>query len=232
MSDPTEPTDLPGPEDDEMRRLLRGLPEVDPPDGWFDDLIRSRRRRARAIALAGLAAAGMVGAMVVAQATGIYGDVEPAMDDLADRHEEVMAVSASSIRGEMPADEVPAPYQAPARVGDLERGMAVWHGDDLVQLVYASDGHYVSVFEQVGDFDIDAVAVDLTPAGVAGVDAWWADDGSLVVRRRDVVYVIVGDLDPDEVRAVVVDLPDARPMGMSRRIGDAMDDLVTAFGLG
>jgi hypothetical protein len=88
------------------------------------------------------------------------------------------------------------------------------------------------VFEQVGDLDVDALAMELTPAGVDGVDAWWAEDGSLVVRRSDVVYVIVGDLDPDEVRAVVVDLPDARPMGLSRRIGDAMDDLVNAFGLG
>jgi len=233
MSEPTEPGGVPVPEDDdEMRRLLRGLPEVSPPDGWFDDLIRSRRRRARAIALAGLAAAGMVGAMVVAQATGIYGDVEPAMDDLAERHAEVMTVPAQSLRGEMPADEVPAPYQAPEQVGEMQRGMAVWHTDDVVQLVYASDGHYVSVFEQAGDLDLDAVTVDLTSAGVAGVDAWWSDDGALVVRRSDVVYVVVGDLDPDDVRAVVVDLPDARPMGMSRRIGDAMDDLVNAFGLG
>lgn len=233
MSDPTEPTGFPVPEeDDAMRRLLRGLPEVSPPEGWFDDLIRSRRRRARAIALAGLAAAGMVGAMVVAQATGIYGDVEPAMDDLAERHEQVMTVPAESIRGEMPADEVPAPYQAPEQVGELQRGMAVWHADDVVQLVYAADGQYVSIFEQVGDLDRDAMAADLTPAGVSGVDAWWTESGTLVVRRSDVVYVIVGDLDPDEVRAVVVDLPDARPMGMTRRIGDAMDDLVNAFGLG
>ena len=232
-TDPTEPTEAPGPEEDEaMRRLLRGLPEVAPPEGWFDDLIRSRRRRAHVMALAGLAAAGMVGAMVVTQATGIYGDVEPAMDDLAERHEEVMTVPASSIRGEMPADEVPAPYQAPEQVGEMRRGMAVWHADDIVQLVYAADGHYVSVFEQVGDLDVDAMAVDLTPAGVAGVDAWWAEDGALVVRRSDVVYVIVGDLDPEDARAVVVDLPDARPRGMTHRIGDAMDDLVNAFGLG
>lgn len=232
MSDPIEPTGGPQPEDDDaVRRLLRGLPEVAPPEGFFDDLIRSRRRRARAIALAGLGAAGMVGAIVVAQATGIYGDVDPVMGDLAERHEEVMTVPASAIRGEMPADEVPAPYQAPEQVGELQRGMAVWHTDDIVQLVYAADGHYVSVFEQVGDLDPDALAIELTPAGVEGVDAWWAEDGALVVRRSDVVYVIVGDLDPADVQAVVVDLPDARPMGLSRRIGDAMDDLVNAFGL-
>jgi hypothetical protein len=53
-----------------------------------------------------------------------------------------------------------------------------------------------------------------------------------VVRRDDVVYVLVGDLEPDAVAGVVDDLPDARPMGLTRRIGDAMDDLVDAFGLG
>ena len=86
-------------DDDDVRHLLRGLPEVAPPEGFFDDLIRRRRRRARAIAVGGIAAAGVVGAMVVAQATGIHGDAEPAMGDLAERHEEVMAVPASAIRG-------------------------------------------------------------------------------------------------------------------------------------
>ena len=229
----TESADAPVPEeDDAVRRLLRGLPEVTPPDGFFDGLIRARHRRARAIAIGGLAAAGVVGALVVAQATGVYGEADPPMQDLAARHAEAMAVPAVRIGGEMPADELPAPYQAPEQVGGLERDMAVRHPDDVVQVVYTADGHYVSVFEQVGHMDTDAMAGDLTPAEVDGVDAWWTGGGALVVRRSDVVYVIVGDLDPDDVRAVVVDLPDARPMGLSRRIGDAMDDLVDAFGLG
>ena len=228
-----ERTDAPVPEeDDAVRRLLRGLPEVTPPEGFFDDLIRRRRRRARAVAVGGLAAAGVVGAIVVAQATGISGHVDPAMGDLAERHAQVMAVETASIRGAMPSDEVPAPYQAPEHVGELQRGIVVRHPDDVVQVVYAADGHYVSIFEQPGDMDDNAMADELTPADVAGVDAWWTEDGALVVRRRDVVYVIVGDLDPDEARAVVIDLPDARPMSLTRRIGDAMDDLVYAFGLG
>lgn len=231
MSEPTDGRPVPE-EDDAIRRLLAGLPEVAPPTGFFDDLIRRRRRRARAIAIGGLVAAGVVGAMVVTQATGIYGDVDPVTDILAERHEEVMTVESASIRGVMPADEVPAPYQAPAQIGEMQRGMAVFHPDDVVQVVYAANGHYVSIFEQVGDMNDDAMADDLTPAEVEGVDAWWTEGGALVVRRRDVVYVIVGDLDPDEVRAVVVDLPDARPLGMTRRIGDAMDDLVSAFGFG
>ena len=229
----TEPDDRSGPAEDEaVRRLLQDLPEVAPPEGFFDDLIRQRRRRARGVALGGLAAAGVVGAVVVAQATGIYGNVNPAMGDLAERHAEVMTIETASFRGAMPSDDVPAPYQAPAQVGELLRGMAVRHPDDVVQVVYAANGRYVSVFEQAGEMDDEAMEGELTPADVDGGDAWWAEDGSLIVRRTDVVYVIVGDLEPEEAAAVVEDLPDARPLGLTRRIGDAMDDLVNAFGLG
>lgn len=229
----TDPTGPPGPDaDDAVRRLLRDLPEVTPPEGFFEDLIRSRHRRARSIALVGLAAAGVAGAIVVGQATGITGEADPPMDELADRHEQVIGVEARTLRGEMPAEDVPAPYQAPERVGGMERGMAVRHDDDVVQVVYAADGHYVSVFEEVGDMDDAAMADDLTPAGIDGVDAWWTDDGAVVVRRAEVVYVLMGDMEPDEVAAMVRDLPDARPMGLARRVGDAMDDLVRAFGFG
>jgi hypothetical protein len=141
-----------------------------------------------------------------------------------------MTVDARSLAGPMEGDEVPAPCQAPERLGAMERGMAVRHADDVVQIVYAADGHYVSLFEQAGDLDDEAMVPDLTPAAIDGVDAWWTEDGGVVVRRDGVVYVVVGDLDAAEVEAMVEDLPDARPMGLSRRIGDAMDDLVDAFG--
>jgi hypothetical protein len=54
----------------------------------------------------------------------------------------------------------------------------------------------------------------------------------VIVRRDGVVYVLMGDFDVDQLAAIVDDLPDGRPMGLTRRIGDAMDDLVDAFGLG
>jgi hypothetical protein len=229
MSDPREPDDLDG-EDEEVRRLLQGLPEVAPPEGFFDDLIRHRRRRARTVVIVGLAAAGVGFSILVAQATGITGDVSPPMGDLAARHDTLMAreISASGDPGE----DVGAPYQVPEHLGQLSPGMAVRHPDDVVQVVYGEDGHYVSLFEQVGELRDDAMEADLTPLHVHGVAAWEADDGSIVVRRADVVYVLIGDIDPDEVAAVIEDLPDARPMGLARRIGDAMDDLVDAFGLG
>lgn len=217
--------------DAELRHLLRGLPEVDPPDGFFDDLIRRRRRRALAVAAGGLAAAAVVGAVVVAQASGIAGEASPPMGELADRHAAVLSADARSLRGGMDGDQLPAPYQAPEVVGGMQRGLAVHHDDDVVQVVYAADGHYVSVFEDAGELDDDAMADGLTSADLDGVRAWWTDDGALVVRRDDVVYVIVGDVDPDAAEAMVDDLPDARPMGLGDRMRDAMDDLVEAFGL-
>jgi hypothetical protein len=235
----TEPEDRvstpEGPDEDEaVRRLLADLPEVTPPDGFFDDLIRTRRRRARVVAAAGLAAAGVAGAVVVAHVTGITGHVDPEMALLADRHATVLTVDVQSLRGQMEGDEVPAPYQAPAELGGMQRGMAVLHPDDVVQVVYAADGHYLSVFEQAGEMDDDAVAHDVTPVAVDGVDAWRTDDGAVIVRRSDVVYVLMGDvstLSPETLAAIVAQLPDARRLGVARRIGDAMDDLVNAFGL-
>jgi hypothetical protein len=224
--------DVVEPDDDgaEVRRLLRGLPEVDPPEGFFDDLIRRKRNRARAVVVLGFVAASLGGAIVVAQATGITGDVAPSIGDLTDRHDSMMTIGTTSTR-EGRAD-VPAPFQVPDHLGPMAAGMAVQHPDDVVQVVYGQDGHYISVFEQAGDLEADAMDAGLRRLDVPGVAAWQTDDGSVVVRRNDVVYVLVGDIDTDLLPEVVEDLPDARPLGLLRRIGDAMDDLVTAFGLG
>jgi hypothetical protein len=234
MTEPVDPGDGAEVEDEAVRRLLAGLPEVTPPDGFFDDLIRARRRRARIIAGAGLAAAGVAGAVVVAHVTGITGRVDPEMALLADRHATIVAVDVE-VPGQMPGDELPAPYQAPAELGGMRRGMAVFHPDDVVQVVYGDDGNYLSVFEQAGDLDDGAMEGDVSPVAAPGVDAWRTEDGSaVIVRRSDVVYVLMGDvaeLSPETLAAIVAELPEARRMGLARRIGDAMDDLVAAFSL-
>ena len=231
-TDPVEPTGVDGPggddePDEALRRLLRDLPEVEPPDGFFDGLIRTRRRKARAVVVSGLVAAGVVGALVVAEATGITGDADPEMDALAARHATMMTSEVED--GAM--DDMPAPYQVPERLGPLQPGAAMLHDDDVVQIVYGGDGRYVSVFEEPGDFEDEAMELELTPLRVEGVSAWRAEDGSIVVHRRDVLYVLVGDVDTDDVADIVADLPDARPLGLGDRLRDAMDDLVDAFGL-
>jgi hypothetical protein len=72
----------------------------------------------------------------------------------------------------------------------------------------------------------------MVPLDVAGAEAWQLAEDQIVVVRRDVVYVVVGDMDLDELDELVDGLPDARPLGLVRRVRDAMDDLVTAFGFG
>lgn len=226
----TEPVDPPEPpEDDEVRRLLRGLPEVSPPEGFFDDLIRRRRRNARRLVLAGLALAVVAGGLVVAKTSGITGEVELVLGDLADRHATVVAIDVAQLRGQVDGDDLPAPYQAPRRLGGLEREMAVRHPDDVVQVMYARDGEVVSVFEAAGHL-ADDLGRELDRMEMSDAPAWRSDEGLVVVRRDDVVYVLAGTLDDDELVEVVEDLPDARPMGLGRRIRDAMDELVGAFG--
>ena len=226
MSDPREPED-----GEDVRRLLQGLPEVDPPEGFFDHLIRRKRRRARTVVVVGLVAAGVVGAIVVAQATGITGEVEPTTSELVDLHQALMAQDDEP-EGDA-RTEVGPPYQVPEHLGPFSPGMAIRHPDDLVQVVYGSEGDYLSVFEQAGDLDEDALGGTYHRMRIQGVRVWESEDGeTLVVRRSGVVYVLVGDIDADEVPELIEDLPDARPMGTWERARDAMDDLVDTFGFG
>jgi hypothetical protein len=228
--EPEEPVADDLEDDEEVRRLLQGLPEVAPPEGFFDHLIRQRRRRARAVAAGALVAAGVTGALVVGQASGITGDVTPPMSLLADFHDHA-AVEQASVQARTDGD-VPAPYQAPEHVAGMSRGFTFRHPDDVVQVVYGENGHYLSVFEQAGDLEEEATETGLTRLDVPGVDAWRSDIGAVIVRRDGVVYVLMGDFDADQLSAIVDDLPDGRPMSLTLRIGDAMDDLVDTFGLG
>jgi hypothetical protein len=227
VSDPNLPREPD--EGEDVRRLLQGLPEVDPPEGFYEHLIRRKRNRARAVVVLGLIAAAVGGAIVVAEATGVTGEVEPTMVDLVSRHEDMMEDDGQA-DGESPAD-VGAPYQVPDRIGPFSPGMAVRHPDDVVQVVYGLDGDYLSVFEQAGDLDEDALGGNFTRLHLRGVRAWESEDGeTIVVRRSDVVYVLVGDIDHDAIPELIEDLPDARPMGVWERARDAMDDLVDTFG--
>ena len=97
------------PEDAQVRRLLRGLPEVDPPPGFFDRLIRRRRRRARAVAATAFALAIVAGGFVVAEATGITGEVDPSLVALAERHGPVLSVETATVAGRVEGDALPAP---------------------------------------------------------------------------------------------------------------------------
>ncbi len=231
MSDPREPEEpvVDDERDEELHRLLHGLPEVTPPDGFYDGIIRKGRRRARTVVVVGLVAAGVVGAMVVSQATGVTGEVTPPVSMLADRHD-IYGLEDAEERDI--GDDVPAPYQAPDELAGMARDATVLHADDIVQVVYVDDGHHVSVFEQAGELEDDAMPSRLTRLHVSGVEAWETEYGAVIVRRSDVVYVLVGDLEPDELAALVAALPDARPLSLTRRIGDAMDDLVETFGFG
>ena len=223
---PREPDD-----GEDVRRLLQGLPEVDPPDGFYEQLIQKKRNRARAVVVLGLLLAAVGGAIVVSQASGITGEVEPTVGDLMARHQEMMAEDDDTVAHAR--TEVDAPYQVPERLGPFRPGWAVRHPDDVVQLVYGLDGEYISVFEQAGDLDEGALGGNYRRLQLSGVRAWESEDGeTIVVRRSDVVYVLVGDIEPEEVPELVEDLPDARPMGMWERARDAMDDLVDTFGFG
>ena len=55
---------------------------------------------------------------------------------------------------------------------------------------------------------------------------------AIVLRRADLVYVVVGEGEREDMAGAMEELPDARPMGLSHRLRDAMEDLVATFALG
>jgi hypothetical protein len=209
--------------DDAIRRLLRDLPEVPPPKGWFEGLIHRRRQRARALATGSLVAAGLVGVLVVAQTTGITGTASTPIAELAGRHQRIVTIGPLASEPAMDPDEVPPPYPVPAQLGDLDREMVIRHDDGVVHVLYRHDDMQVSVFEQAGEPDMGAMPDEMEPMPVDEVNV-------LLVQRDDVVYVVMGEASPAALTEVAEDLPAARPMSLADRIGDAMDDLVRAFG--
>ena len=67
----------------EARDLVRGLPVVEPPFGFYERLLGTRRAGRAVAALAGAAAAAVV---LVALGTPTSDPVQPAVADLVDRH--------------------------------------------------------------------------------------------------------------------------------------------------
>ena len=155
------------------------------------------------------------------------------MSILADRHDGVTTMVAAQ-EGQMDGRRAPPRTRRPTTLGGMARGFAVRHPDDVVQVVYGEDGHYLSVFEQAGELEDGRHGRRPRSAvEVSGVEAWRAESGGgdrappRGGLRPDGRHADTEDLDE-----LVDDLPDARPLGLGRRIGDAMDDLVDAFGLG
>jgi hypothetical protein len=191
------------------RDLLRGLPFVDPPLGFMDGVIGSRRRRRRqAVAVAVLASIATFATLVLG---GAYRDVPEVEADLATLQE---AHEGEPMGAPMAPDEVEGPMTLVSQIDRFERTEVHVDGQ-MVQITYADDdGDELTVFEGYGsasdDWLDDAKPMEVEVDGDTeqGFVVTLDQARMLVLEVGDVVYALVGDTSELELADAADDLPD------------------------
>jgi len=229
----------------EVRLLVRELPAVDPPFGFYERILRDgpaagqapakkRRLRFGLVNIAGAAAAWLVvlGVVNINTATG---SVEPATADFVDAH--------ASVEPELHASESPeqaakaqADYRAPERLAGTYQLVGYVDGRDAPQLLYSDGRRIVSMFLRSGQLNQDALPSDAEPVHVNGALAWQVPTsaGGVVFLQRPGVVVILVGADPDRVASDVAgpDGPRAdEHESMLDHLSDAGEGLLETFGL-
>ena len=218
-----------------VRSLLGDLPPVEPPAGFFADLIRRRHRHAIvAVACAVIVAAG-AWALVVDDTSGVTGQVQPDVDALRDRHMDSADSVPADFEPMLDDQPMPAPYQEPSVLAGSYAMAARFHGTDGTMQVTYSDGvTELSLFEQAGELDEDDLPGGMEPVDLG--DGGWELAGGpvrvVVVRRGDLIYTLVGEVDRPVIEQAVRELPSERPMALSRRVTIAVNELIEDLGFG
>jgi anti-sigma factor RsiW len=200
----------------EVRLLVRDLPAVDPPFGFYERILRDgpgvgrapdkkRRLRFGLVNIAGAAAAWLL-ILGVVNVNSAEGSVEPVAATYVAAHESVPADLQSA---ESPADaaRAQATYDAPSRLAGTYELVAYLDDNGLPQLIY-SDGHRtVSMFLRPGLLNPDALPSDAERVQVNGALAWQvptAEGAVVFVQRPGVVVILVG-ADPDRAASDMAD---------------------------
>jgi len=232
---------------DRVRSLVRGLPEVDPPFGFYERMrTRGRRRRAPGVVFAAVGA--VAAAIVLVAALAPVGDrVAPPVDDVALDH-----VALASDTREVPPDLTPmspdevdamADYEAPATTTNGYRRVAAYDAPAGVHLVYeGGDAAMVSVYERRGRIDWAGLPDGGTRTQMDDDDAWHARmtyersgepiEVEVVVLARDdlVVTVVATAATTTDLEAVAVSIPDPGAPSMGDRVGNATRWIAEGFG--
>ncbi len=177
-----------------VRAMVRELPLVDPPTGFFDGLARTtprRHDRARRRRMgAGVLAAVAAWLLVLGFGAGVGAlKIVPPLEALASRH--ATAYAASDGFSEMPMADAKS-------LGPMMSDMplvAAWHDQTVVQLVYADAAGPISVFRQAGSLDGTRMPDGVEAMKVSGMSAWSIEMHNLavvVVDAGDAVYTVVG----------------------------------------
>lgn len=231
----------------QVRSVVRGLPEVHPPFGFYERMLLDAKKapRRRSLSLAGAAAASVAAVVLLVGFAPSAAAMVPPVETYASRHaaldgkrEVTLPVAESGGYRSMPVEQVTtmeAPYFAPERLGGTYARMAAFSSEaGVVHLVYGHDDTMMSVYEQRGSVQWSA----LPPAGhmvaMPGAKAWFMQSGRhavLVVEQAPVVYTVVGASSADALMGMAGELPEAPSPSLAARVIDACTALNRQFGL-
>jgi hypothetical protein len=214
------------------RSLLRALPFVDPPAGFVDGFIGTRRRRRHQAMVVAVVAS--VATLVTLASSGAFRDV-PEMDtELATRAE---APVGEPMGEPTPPAEVDEPVPVVDRLAEYER-TAVHVDGHLVQISFADEeDEHLTLFEGYGRFDQaqaeeEGEPMDVEVAG-SSEPAWMVhlDRAKLlVIEVGDVVYALVTDGPGQDLIDAAEDLPvDDDDDGMLHRTSTVVVRIGDAF---
>ena len=244
----------------QVRTLVRDLPAVDPPFGFYERLLRPKRRPRHIGAKVGGAVAAAAAAIVlIVGVTPATDSVVPPVQAYAARHLEMEGDTAVPAGAPGPSTTAPAttttteatPETEFAPVPDAEldaMGMPTQLTGDFrrmsgyqspvgaVHLVYSDGRLMVSVYEQPG-----VVAWDRMPAGtmveVDGMTAWTMvddDEEVMVFERGPVVYTVVAAVTSDahdEMVGMAVELPEGSDPSMFDRFRTSCRSVAARFSM-
>ncbi len=210
------------------RAALLALPELDPPNDLIEQIVRRRHRLLVRGALGGFAAAVIAAVFLLSADLLPDPPIEPELAALADDHSttavtapDAPTLATTTSFGSVQVDNEVAGF-------DL---VAVSTEDDIVHAVYRRGQRVVSVFQQAGEVDWDALPADGRRLSVGGRDGWQAGDASSTVLDADgVVFVFVGDVSAQTELAVEVG--DAPSPSWWDRAHDAAQSVLGAFDFG
>lgn len=134
------------------------------------------------------------------------------------------------------SDGLPAPFRAPAMVGDGYRLVQAFTHQGGLQVVYAKGRYALSVFETVGQVDFEALPAGGSRIDIGGAHGWRLDSpdvaGRIVVLELDGLAVTVaGDEGGDAVLEAARSLPGPRSLSMLQRLRQACDDTLEGLSL-
>ncbi len=229
-----------------IRELLRAGSQVAPRAGAIERIVAgvsatdaklapvvelSTRRRVPAFAA--VAASFAIIAGVVG---GLGGSTTlPALGDLVALH------SAAAAAESMPPSDEEVMHEAVTQGPEMPVGFEIAHASregSVTHIVFAGpEGSMVSVFQQVGDTDVEMVGDEMGKGEVSdmgGQPMWSGSIGDTHVAVLDgdgYLWTVVGEADHDTMAVMMTDLP-TRNSGLSERLRDAADAVVDPFRLG